>query len=273
MSCLKTSVTQFSSYSQALCKKIEEEENLTKLVQLGMRLGFHIAAGLVEEKLHLLGKQQVALGECPLCGGRLESKGLLPRRMITLIGKLSWKRRVYRCHSRCPISQIVPSDDRLGIEPNQKTSWSVLRYACMMAVLLPYQLSSQLLFATTGVTLSPMTIWNWIQTLGKKAQEQLQEQLESMDSEELFEFIEQENNLLLIGSDGVMVPFRPNQGSPFGQTRYREVKIGVIAWLQEKVSRHGKRGWRVMKRRVVGVLGGPEDIEQRLWWVVLALVP
>ena len=34
---------------------------------------------------------------------------------------------------------------------------------------------------------------------------------------------------LVIGGDGVMVPFRPHTGSPKGKTAWREVKAGIFA--------------------------------------------
>jgi len=33
---------------------------------------------------------------------------------------------------------------------------------------------------------------------------------------------------LALGADGVMVPFRPEAGMPWGKIRWREVKVGVL---------------------------------------------
>ncbi|RLF88386.1 hypothetical protein DRN43_05960 [Thermococci archaeon] len=32
--------------------------------------------------------------KCPKCGKRLHSKGLLPRKIMSIFGEISWKRRV-----------------------------------------------------------------------------------------------------------------------------------------------------------------------------------
>jgi hypothetical protein len=44
---------------------------------------------------------------------------------------------------------------------------------------------------------------------------------------------------LLMGADGVMVPFRPEPGTPKGKTQWREVKIGIFARLQRGVNATG----------------------------------
>ena len=46
---------------------------------------------------------------------------------------------------------------------------------------------------------------------------------------------------MAIGADGVMVPFRPNGGSPEGKTVWREVKIGIVAWLVRFASPWGTK--------------------------------
>jgi len=33
----------------------------------------------------------------------------------------------------------------------------------------------------------------------------------------------------VIGADGVMVPLRPQPGTPSGKTRWREVKVAILA--------------------------------------------
>lgn len=262
---LKTSIANIDAQCQNLMEQLERETALMRLVDVGIKLGFHLASRFIVQRLDKIGTEEKPSGVCPECGGRLESKGLFPRQIQTLVGELSWKRRVYRCAKGCKIPQVVPSDGKLGIEANQKTSWEIVRLACQIAVLLPYSTSSQLLFACTGTLLSPMAIWNWVQVMGKRAQQIWQEKLGSMTPDDCCEASQHKGELLLMGSDGVMVPFRPNGGSPWGQIKWQEVKIGVIAWMKEKLSTTGKTVWRVVKRRVVGVLGGPEDIESRLW--------
>ena len=45
---------------------------------------------------------------------------------------------------------------------------------------------------------------------------------------------------LVLGADGVLVPFRPTGGQPTGKTQWHEVKVGVLARLSQHRTRTGK---------------------------------
>ena len=68
---------------------------------------------------------------------------------------------------------------------------------------------------------------------------------------------------------GVMAPFRPDGGRPEGKTRWREVKVGVLARLKSYRSRSGKVVTRLAQRRLVGVLGEIDDFKRHFWFEAL----
>jgi hypothetical protein len=70
---------------------------------------------------------------------------------------------------------------------------------------------------------------------------------------------------LLIGADGVMAPFRPEAGTPKGKTVWREVKVGVLARLGERVTKVGQGVPHLTQRRLVAVLGDVDAFSARLW--------
>jgi len=70
---------------------------------------------------------------------------------------------------------------------------------------------------------------------------------------------------LLLGADGVMVPLRPEEGTPKGKTRWREVTVGMLARLGQHRTRAGQVVTRLHQRRVVAVLGDIEALKARLW--------
>jgi len=70
---------------------------------------------------------------------------------------------------------------------------------------------------------------------------------------------------LVLGADGVMVPFRPTGGQPTGQTRWQEIKVGVFARLGQHRTRTGKVVTRLYHRRLVAVLGDVDALKPRLW--------
>ena len=70
---------------------------------------------------------------------------------------------------------------------------------------------------------------------------------------------------LPLGADGVMVPFRPEARAPTGKTRWREIKVGVLARLSQHRTRTGQVVTRLAHRRLVAVLGDIEMLTPRLW--------
>jgi hypothetical protein len=140
--------------------------------------------------------------------------------------------------------------------------------ACVLAVFVPFGIAASLLKTLTGAEVSGGAIWNWVQCAGEEAMARLQGELEALkeqlpDAEEIA--LKVASLPLLIGGDGVMVPFRPNGGSPKGKTVWREVKVGVIARLGQRITKAGKRVSLLVRRRLVAVLGTIEDLKPRLW--------
>jgi len=61
-----------------------------------------------------------------------------------------------------------------------------------------------------------------------------------------------------------MVPFSTTPGTPTGKTRWREIKVAILARLGERLTRHGQRVIRLCQRRLVAVLGTIDDLTPRL---------
>ena len=74
-----------------------------------------------------------------------------------------------------------------------------------------------------GLSVSASTLWNWVQAKGKRAMEEIQAQLEMQAKREAIlpeSLSELLSSLpLIIGADGVMVPFRPVAKTPKGMTQ------------------------------------------------------
>jgi hypothetical protein len=167
------------------------------------------------------------------------------------------------------MGQVVVLDTELGLVPYQQTSWEVQRLACLLSVVMPFSLACDILSQLTGVTVCPKTVWNWVQGWGERAMAHLQKQLDALAEGEFpneASMSADEHALpLLVGADGVMVPFRPNKGTAKGKTRWREVKVGILARLTHTVSHTGTSVCRLVRRRVVAVLGDIDALRPRLW--------
>jgi len=108
-----------------------------------------------------------------------------------------------------------------------------------------------------------------VQAAGQQALEHLQEELAAVargDEPTPEPLTAEEAALpLALGADGVMVPCRPDAGTPRGKIRWREVKVGVLARLGQHRTRTGQSVPRLQHRRLVAVLGNIEALQQRLW--------
>jgi hypothetical protein len=260
------SVVQDDPKLEGLVEDVEQAATLVLLVLAALQLGRAIAVKAVEEILNERG--QAKEDECIQCGkckAKLESKGLLPREILTLIGWMKWKRRVRRCPEGCEGSHVAPSDEVLGLNAYQKTSLEVKWLGSALAIFVPFEIAAVLLAMLTGVKVDGKSIWNWVQERGKMAMEQLEGKLSALEAGELSEVELKDTALktlpLLIGADGVMVPFRPNGGSPEGKTKWREVKVGILTRLGERAN--GAK--QLVQRRLAAFLGPVDDFAPRLW--------
>ena len=200
-----------------LFSRVKEKDSLSAIILASLTLGLAVARIVASDVLTQKARAECTRPFCPKCGSLLESKGMLPRSVISIIGRIRWKRRGWRCTKKCKIGQITPFDSKLGLQPNQRMSNELKQIACALAVFVPYSIASSLLEMLTGVEISSGAIWNWVQCAGQHAIFRLKNELNAFeeDSSESIDIDEELQKLpLLIGGDGVMVPFRPRAGSP-----------------------------------------------------------
>ncbi len=117
--------------------------------------------------------------------------------------------------------------------------------------------------------MSDGAIWNWVREAGEKSIKKLQAELEQLNNgekpkedEAIFQI---ENLPLIVGGDGVMVPFRPDGGNPEGKTVWHEVKVGIVARMGKRINKKGKKVSVMVRRRVVAVLGKVDEFKPFLW--------
>ena len=251
-----------------LCKKLESTVSLTALVLTAWQMGLLVAKAIVEQQLAERAQVPTAWNCCSVCGTQLVSKGLAKRQMLTLIGKVQWRRRIGRCPHRCLGSQQAPFDATLDIDAHQQTSTEVMRLGCLLAVFLPFDLAASVLQQLTGITVSEDAIWNWVQIVGQQAKTQLETQLQDFSNEGSVPSEALDSKLkampLLIAADGVTVPFRAQPKTSKGFIVWREVKVALFARLGKHQTQEGKIITRLHQRRLVAVLGDIDDFKPRL---------
>ena len=269
MLCLHDSIRDDDPSVQCLLRAVEQAPSLTALILATWQVARVLAVHLIETVLAERARQPTTWPPCPACGTTLRSKGMARRQMMSLFGPMQWRRRVGRCPRGCDIPQVAPLDATLGIQPHQRTSGELQALGCALAVFVPFATAARLLGWYCGGAVSPRAVWCWVQAAGHQAMARLQDELAAVDTghdptpEPLTEV--QAALPLALGADGVMVPFRPEAGTPRGKIRWREVKVGVLARLCPHHTRTGQRVTRLAQRRLVAVLGDIDALKPRLW--------
>jgi hypothetical protein len=269
MLCLHDSIRDDDPSVQRLLSAAEDAHSLPALILAAWQVARVLTVRLVEAVLAERARRPLAWPRCPACGVSLRSKGFATRQVTSLFGPIRWRRRVGRCPQGCAIPQVAPFDEELGVQPYQRSSGELQSLGCAFAVFVPFATAARLLGWYVGSTVSARAVWCWVQAAGHQAMEHLQEDLAAVAQghgpmpEPLT--AEQAALPLALGADGVMVPFRPEAGAPTGKTRWREIKVGVLARLSQHRTRTGQVVTRLAHRRLVAVLGDIEMLTPRLW--------
>ncbi len=265
---LNTQIETDAPTWRAFHEKLQTSVTLASLVLAAWQVGLWFAKTLVEDQLNERAKQPQPWKPCAKCGRRLESKGFVSRRMLTLVGWVEWKRRVGRCPNRCSSSHCIPFDAVLGLGAYQQTSVELMRLGCLLGVFLPFELAVQLLTQLCGLAVSDDTVWRWVQSFGQQAMSDLDRQLQQLTEglEPTAEPLDPQfaDLPLVIAADGVSVPFRSQSGTAKGKIRFREVKLAVLARLRHHHTRQGKLVTRLHQRCFVAVLGDINALRPRL---------
>lgn len=268
MSCLIDTIRETNPEWQAQFDELENAPTLSLLIMVAWQLARVLAVRLVEETLRKRAQEKTEWELCPKCGKRIQSKGFKPRQIKSIIGDIKWERRLGRCANRCMIGQVSPFDKELGLALNQKSDRGLQQVACLVAVFVPFESAAMLMKQLTGVDISGQAIWGWVQSVGQRMKQSLEAELESLAAGELPETevmsAETAAQTLLMGADGVMVPFRPQAKTAEGKTTWREVKVAVFARLGQVRTRTGKLIPRLHHHRVAAVLGDIDDLSERM---------
>ena len=246
-----------------------ESQSLVAMVWAAWAFGLAIAHRFLEQELATRASLPTQWQKCPKCHCRLRSKGMRPRQIQTLVGLVHFSRRVGRCRNDCKGVMVAPLDQELGLHSYQQTSQELVKLGCLLAVFVPFDTATVLLKQLTGVSLNATTVWNWVQSMGQKAMEHLQEELALQNSgiepleDKRSPFLNQMP--LIIGADGVMVPIRPQEKTPKGKILWREVKVAILTRLGYRLSCTGKRYSSLYHRRMVAVLGDIDTLRPQLW--------
>ena len=104
-----------------------------------------------------------------MCGHKPHSKGLAKRQITTFVGVIHFSRRTGRCPNRCRIGLGAPLDTQLQLAKHQRSGLPLQRLACLLAVFVPFETATQLLEELIGISVSPRSVWYWVQNAGQRS--------------------------------------------------------------------------------------------------------
>lgn len=269
MTCLLETIGAVNPEWKRKLDELKKATTLTALIMVAWQLARMLAVELVEESLAKRAAEKTEWECCPKCGKGLQSKGFKPRQIKSLIGVIKWERRVGRCPNKCAIGQVAPLDTELGLTSNQKSDKGLQQVACLVAIFVPYETAEMLMEQLTGIKVSSQAIWEWVQSAGERMMKSLEGELAALAAGRLPEAeaisAEIAAQTLLLGADGVMVPFRPQAKTAKGKTKWREVKVAILARLGTVRTRAGKMIPRLHHHRVAAVLGDIDALSERMY--------
>jgi hypothetical protein len=186
------------------------------------------------------------------CGGILKANGRAPRRVVTLAGEVALRRRRYRCGA-CD-AEIVPLDERLGLEPRMQHSLGVRERALWLVTELSYAKTARTLDELRGLAVSHGQVHAWVREEGGRIEAEVAARTEAL----LGAHPERGSSGRLAGdvwvsADGTMVNDR-------GSGTHMEVKLGLVFTGAERV---GRERWALLDRHLVGGTGSWTTFAER----------
>jgi len=254
---------QIEEILNSIRAELKELPTLAMMVMCVVKAIRPLAAALIKEEVQRRADLPEHWPCCPHCGQRLCSKGFKPREIRTLVGPVKWRRRVGRCPNRCKDAQVAPLDKRLDIRLQQEISDEIKKLACLLVIYVPFDTARILLQHLTGIDVSTDSMWTWTQEAGQRIMRQIEAERQAMAAGKLpeVEFLAEhlQQAPLAIGADGVMVPVRPEKGTPAGKTIWREIKVGIMTRLTARINRKGESVPQLEQRRVVAAMGSVDE--------------
>jgi uncharacterized protein (DUF1499 family) len=145
---------QFDYWLDTLEEQVKEPkptlEQLTHAVwELRQELTGQLSTALLEQRYRA--EQEQSRASCPQCGRQVAARGVVTRKVETLIGEVELARPYFYC---VPCGQgFAPLDAALGVAPGRK-QFDVQRAAAKLAAEVPYETAQDLFKELTGVGLS-----------------------------------------------------------------------------------------------------------------------
>jgi hypothetical protein len=145
---------QFDQWLDTLEEQVKEPkptlEQLTRAVwELRQELTGQLSTALLEQRYRA--EQEQSHAPCPQCGRQVAARGVVTRKVQTLVGEIELARPYFYC---VPCGQgFAPLETALGVAPGRK-QFDVQQAAAKLAVEVPYETAQALFEELTGIGVS-----------------------------------------------------------------------------------------------------------------------
>lgn len=91
-----TKIVENASYLEPALEQLQKATKLSALVLTTLCMVHALTVIILEIEINRRARKPHLWPHCPICDAKIESKGFLPRSILTLAGRIHWQRRVGR---------------------------------------------------------------------------------------------------------------------------------------------------------------------------------
>jgi hypothetical protein len=168
---------------------------------------------------------------CPACGAFGRLRGWRRRQLQTTCGRVHWERP----WAECPACRTnwSPTDQTLGVQPQQRSSTSLQEWLVTWGTLLPFASAIEQLDRFTGIRVSAETLRRVTEAAGTALDAQLQVEAATVERTKApARPVDRAPDQLVAETDGVMVRY---------QDGWHEMKLGVVGGWNPDLPRERQR--------------------------------
>ncbi len=196
------------------------------------------------ESLLAVVEMRVREGRRCACGGRLESRGRVERKLMSLVGEIKFSRQKLQCMS-CG-GEVVPLDEAIGLRPRSRVTVGVREKALWLATEMAYEGASLGLKKVAGIEVSAETIKHLVEEEGGEVVEEMEEERRRVWEEGEAGAGGEGKRRVFVEVDGTGINDRARRG-------WFEAKVGVIFSEVREVS---KDRVEIMDKRTYATMEG-----------------
>jgi len=225
-----------------------------------------LAAGarVLESLLYEIGRGRRQGGVTCECGCRMESRGVKPKEVLTILGPVVWSRSMFRCPS-CKKTRY-PGDEELDISGTSRSP-GLRRMMARAGSRGPFKEGSEDLLVYAGVKVSAKDVERVAEKIGEDMERWSGRERERVVDHCSLDAPEESIPIMYVSYDGTGVPMTRSEVAgrrgkqPDGSARTREVKLGCV-FTQ---SATGSEGFAMRDPESTSFVGAIESSDEFGW--------